>query len=456
MEYDFNTLDNFVIEKISNGKIPSLSLAVLKDGKVIYSRGYGFRNISKALPADEKTLYGIGSITKSFTALSIMKLVEDGKISLEDPVKKYVDNLPNAFQDDELTIHHLLTHTSGIPALAYAEAYITGMLGLGDKWLPLSRPEDIVSFMDKADEWIASKPGERFFYLNEAYAVLGILISRVSGMQYTDFVRENILRPLNMNRSFFSENEVSSDGNWATPYIIDSNGKIKETMFPYGVTSDGGLVSNVLDLMNYIKMYIEYGKFNNTRLLSWKYIEYMEKPYIKLPYEIFGGESYGYGLMITPDFYGYKLIGHSGSLLVHTAYIGYIREKNIGVALLANSSGYRLSYIGYYILTYLLGKDPEKLYFIRNDKVLEKLEGEYETYRGTMKAKIVKDDSILYLIIPNGISEQRVPLIPVDLKKSDRLFFNAYMEWRKYDVEFIIEGNKIDLLFERYDFRKKR
>ena len=456
MEYDFNTLDRFIIEKMSNGKIPGLSLAILKDGEIIYSRGYGFKNISKALPADEKTLYGIGSITKSFTALSIMKLVEDDKISLEDPVKKYVDNLPNVFQNDDLTIHHLLTHTSGIPALAYAEAYIMGMLGLGDKWLPLSRPRDIVSFMDSADEWIVSKPGERFFYLNEAYAILGILISRVSGMQYTDFVHENILKPLNMNRSFFSEHEVASDGNWATPYIIDSNEKIKETMFPYGVTSDGGLVSNVLDLMNYIKMYMGYGEFNNTRIVSWKFIESMEKPYIKLPYEIFGRESYGYGLIITPDFYGYKLIGHSGSLLVHTAYIGYIREENIGVALLANSSGYRLSYIGYYILAYLLGKDPDKLYFIRNDKLLENLEGEYETYKKTMKAKIVKDNSILYLIMPNAVSEQRIPLIPVDLEESDRLVFNAYTEWKKYVVEFIVEGDKINLLFERYDFRKKK
>lgn len=456
MEYDFNIVDKFIINTISHAKIPGLSLAILKDREVIYSRGYGFRNISKALPADEKTLYGIGSITKSFTALSIMKLVEDNKISLEDPVRKYIDNLPDALQNNEVTIHSLLTHTSGVPALAYAEAYIRGMLGLGDKWLPISQPEDIISFINDAGEWIISKPGERFFYLNEAYVILGILISKVSGMQYMDFVCENILKPLNMDRTFFSEYKVANDGNWATPYIINSNEKIKETVFPYGVTSDGGLISNVIDLVNYIKMYIGYGEFNNTRIVDWKYIEYMEKPYIKLPYEIFGGESYGYGLIITPDFYGHKLIGHSGSLLVHTAYMGYIREENIGVALLANSSGYQLSYIGYYILAYLLNEDPEELYFIKNDKILEKLEGDYETYKGTMKAKIMKEDSILYLVMLNGASEQKIPLIPVDLKQENKLIFNAYTSWRKYNVEFIIEGSKIDLLFERYDFRKKK
>ncbi len=456
MEFNTDTLDSFIIDKMSHARIPGLSLAILKDNEVFYSRGYGFKNISKALPADEKTLYGIGSVTKSFTALSIMMLVEEGKISLDDLIVKYVNNLPKSFREKEITVHHLLTHSSGIPALAYAEAYIRGLLGLGDSWLPLSQLEDIIGFMDDVDDWFISEPGERFFYLNEAYALLGILISKVSGMKYVDFVRENILKPLNMRRSFFSYDDVAKDVNWATPYVIDSEKKIVESRFPYGVTSDGGLISNVIDLMNYIRMYLNYGEFDNNRIVDWKYIENMEKPYIKLPYEIFGGESYGYGLMINPNFHGYKLIEHSGSLLVHTAYIGYIREKNIGIAILANSSGYRLSYIGYYILTYLLGKDPEKLYFIRNDRILEELEGEYETYKGTMKARVYKDDCILYLVIPNGEMKEKIPLIPADISKEDVLIFNAYTSWRKYNVEFILDKDRVNLLFERYDFRKKR
>lgn len=455
MGYDFSAVDKFIMGKMSSGKIPGLSLAILKENEVIYARGYGFKNVSRAEPADEKTLYGIGSVTKSFTALSIMKLVEEGKLSLDDPVRKYVDNAPGVLRDNDITIHHFLTHSSGIPALAYAEAYIRGMLNLGDKWLPISRPEDILDFMDDADDWVISKPGEQFFYLNEAYAILGIIISKVSGLSYIDFVRENILKPLNMRRSFFTAREISNDGNCATPYIIDSEKRIKESVFPYGVTSDGGIISNVLDLMNYLKMYINYGELNGKRIVDWKFIENMERTYIKLPFKIFEGESYGYGLMITPNFYGYKLIGHSGSLLVHTAYMGYIREKEMGVALLANSSGYPLSHIGYYILAYMLDKDPEELEFIRNDRVMEKLEGEYATYKDTLRAKISKEEAILYLTILNGILEQRIPLIPVDLKHADRLVFRAYADWRSYEADFIVDKNKVDLLFERYDFRKK-
>ena len=453
MERVFHKIDRFILEKMSETRIPSISLGILMDSQVLYSRGYGFKDISKASASDEYTLYGVGSITKSFTALAIMQLEEEGKLSVDDPVDKYINEVPKAFQKD-VTIHHLLTHSSGIPALAYAEAYIRGLLGVDSRWLPITDIRDLISFMRDAHIWREARPGERFFYLNEAYVLLGEIISRVSGTPYTEYVKKRILTPLKMNRSFFNEEEVLRDGNWAKPYVINQEGKHMESRFPFGITSDGGLISNVMDLLRYIEMYINKGKYGENKLVNEEFIDKMEKPYIKFSYELFGGESYGYGLIITPNFFGYKLVGHSGSLLVHTGYMGYIREKKIGVALLANASGYRLSYIGAYILALLLDKDPMKIHFIKNDEMMKRLEGHYRTYMGTMTARVVKRDSLLYLVMKEGTREIEIPLFPKELG-DDYALFTTNVSWREYQVEFNISGDRVDLIYERYKFRKQ-
>ena len=452
MEGVFQQIDRFILEKMSETRIPSISLGILKEGEVVYRRGYGFKDVSKALASDEYTLYGVGSITKSFTALAIVQLEEDGKLSVEDPVDKYIEEVPEAFQRN-VTIHHLLTHSSGIPALAYAEAYIRGLLGVDDRWLPITNVRDLISFMRDAHMWRETEPGKRFFYLNEAYVLLGEIISRVSREPYTEYVKKHILTPLRMNRSFFKEEEVLRDGNWAKPYVIDQDGKHVESRFPFGITSDGGLISNVIDLLKYIEMYINRGVYGGNRLVSEKSIAKMEEPYIKFSYELFGGESYGYGLIITPNFFGHRLVGHSGSLLVHTGYMGYIRDKNIGVALLANASGYRLSYIGAYILALMLDRDPMEIRFIKNDEIMKKLEGGYRTYMGTMTARVVKRDSLLYLIMREGAKEIEIPLFPQELEE-DHALFTTNVSWREYQVEFNIYEDKVDLIYERYKFRK--
>ena len=148
----------------------------------------------------------------------------------------------------------------------------------------------------------------------------------------------------------------------------------------------------------------------------------MEKPHINLPYEIFGGESYGYGWMITPSFHGYRLVSHGGSVLVYPAYVGYIPEKRVGVALLANASGYLLSHIGVYALSQLLRVDPKTAPFIKSDKILGELEGEYETYMVTMKADVKKKGDFLQIEIKDKYREEIVPLIPEKLEEEQAIF----------------------------------
>lgn len=450
---DFKDLESFILEKMSETKIPSLSIAIVQGDKTVYARGFGFRDISSGLPATPRTLYGIGSVTKSFTAIATMQLVEEGRISLDDPVDKYVP-VKLKPHGETISIHHLLTHSSGLPALAYAEAFIRGVLGLDHHWLPVSSPEDIITFMKDSEKWAVSKPGERFFYLNEGYVLLGKIISKLSGVSYEEYIRKRILEPLKMSRTFFSKIDVENDDDRATAYILSKEEKHITSTFPFGITSDGGLISNVIDLSNYIKMYINRGEFQGTRIINSEKLELMEKTHMKLPYQVFGQESYGYGWTITPNFHGYRLISHGGSVLVYTAHVGYIPQRKVGVAILANSSGYLLSHIGMYALSQQLGADPKALPFIKSNGILGKLKGEYETYKGTMKASVRKKGDFLYLEIKDKYTEEIVPLIPEKLEEDQAVFYTI-SGGRKYTANFEIRKDGIKMIYERYKLLKK-
>ncbi len=453
MTEDFGALESFVLEKMREHKIPGLSISIVADNEIRFARGFGFRDVSSGLAATPRTLFGIGSVTKSFTALAIMQLVEEGKVRLEDLVDKFVPGVPKAFGQSP-SIHHLLTHSSGLPALGYGEAFISGVLGFDHSWLPVSSPEDVITFMRDAKDWAVSKPGERFFYLNEGYVLLGYIISKLSGLSYEDYVKKRILNPLGMDRTLFSKADFEKDSDRGTPYIIDKEGKHIPSNFPFGISSDGGLISNVMDLSNYVRMCISRGEFDGKAVVSKKMFEAMEESHIILPYEYFGKEAYGYGWGITPNFFGHKLIGHSGDVGVYTAYVGFITEKKIGVAVLANPSKYSLSRIGMYALATLIGVDPRTLPFAKQDRILDKLQGEYETYKGTIKVTIKKSGDFLIAQFKDRYTEESVPLVPEKLDE-DRAIFYTFSDGMKLKTEFNVRDGKIEWIFERYKAVKK-
>lgn len=450
----FRALDSFIIKKMAETRTPGLSIALIRDDEVIYAKGFGFRDVEATKPATPRTIYGIGSITKSFTALAILQLVSEGKVSLDDPVTNYVD-VDIDHHESKVTIHHLLTHSSGIPALGYAEALISGLLGSKREWLPIAKPEDIIPFMEGASKWAVAKPGSRFFYLNEGYVLLGKIIESVTGMPYREYVRENILKHLKMTRSYFTKERVASDPDVATPYIIMKDGELRPGRFPYGIEADGGLLSNVLDLANYIKMYLNDGVFEGKEIVSKELLELMWKPHIKLNFEIFGEDAYGYGLMIHPNFPGGTLIGHGGSVLVYTAYIGFIPSKRVGVAVLSNASGYPPSKIGMYALMHLTGRDPKELPFIREEETYSKLIGVYEAFKGTMRVKVFRLGNFLAVEEISEFEGVPSPLVPVKISEDYAEFYTIGYYGSKVPVIFEIKDGRVELLYERYKFVKK-
>jgi CubicO group peptidase (beta-lactamase class C family) len=453
MREDFAILDRFILDKMCENKVPGMSISIIADGGVTYQKGFGFRDILSGLSATPRTLYGIGSVTKSFTALAIMQLVEEGKISLDDPVEKYVPTVPKPFGQAP-RIRHLLSHTSGLPALGYAEAFGGGVTGTDDNWLPVCSPEDVIVFMQDAEEWAVCRPGERYFYLNEGYVLLGYIISKLSGTSYEEYIQEKILHPLRMERTFFAKADVDKENDRATPYVIDKGGRPIACNFPYGINPDGGLVSNTIDLTKYIEMCIGRGEYEGKRLVSKKIFEALEEPRIELPYEYFGKESYGFGWRITPNFYGNKLIGHSGSVDVHTAYVGYVPDRKVGVAILANPSNYPLSQIGMYAIARLIDIDPSTLPFVKKENMLNKLQGQYETYKGTIKVNVRKNGDFLAAEFKDRYREETITLIPEKLDE-DKAAFYTILEGARVQAEFQISKDRTEWIYERYKARKK-
>ncbi|MEM2926942.1 MAG: serine hydrolase [Candidatus Bathyarchaeia archaeon] len=452
----FDVLDRFIFSKMSETKLPGLSIAAIKDGEVVYSKGFGFRDLATGRPATSDTLYCIGSVTKSFTCICIMQLWEKGLLDLEDPVERYLP-FPLRSQGEPVKIWHLMSHTSGIPALAYAEAVIRHMMKSSDRWLPISGYREMFTFMDGAEGWSHTKPGERWFYLNEGYILLGYIIEKVSKEAYVDYVRKNILDPLGMRRSYFYKEEVDRDPDVAIPYIVTKDGDRIPSMYPYGaILSDGGLISNVSDMAEYVKMFLNFGKHEGCKILEEESIKEMMKPRVKTPDEPFisrYSRHYGYGLTITKDFYGCDLISHGGSVIVATAYMGFIPEMGIGVMILANGSGYSLSYLGEFALTLLLGRDPDENPIFRYERIQDELVGVYETYKGTIRATVTKRGSLLTIDMGDRYREAMIPLIPLEIQRERHLFHGLSMD-RKIPVEFFKDKDSTYLLYERYKLRK--
>jgi CubicO group peptidase (beta-lactamase class C family) len=451
----FAQLESFIFEKIAETKLPGLSAALVKDGEVVWSKGFGFRDAEKGLAATPHSLYSVGSVTKSFTTLAIMQLAAQGKLAIDDPLEKYMpfDICPGG---ERVRIWHLMTHTSGLPALAYAENTIGGAIGAHESWFPIANADDILTFMRGSQDWAVTKPGERWFYLNEGYMLLGAIIEKVSALRYEDYVRQNILEPLGMKRSFYDQKDVEGDQDVATPYVNWAEQGRQPSKYPYGgLAPAGGLISNVIDLATYVKMVLNRGEYDGKRLLDSKDIDEMIVPRVATPIKntAFGNEGYGYGWGIKANFLGHKLVGHGGSIGISTAYVGFIPDKNVGVAILTNGSGYATGQFGMYGLAMLLGEDPEALPFVRRQRMIAGLEGQYETYKGTMKWQIKRAGDFIMAVEKDKFSTNSFPLIPDVLEPERRLFYTLD-SGNRIEAEFKINGDQIDMIYERYLLRR--
>jgi CubicO group peptidase (beta-lactamase class C family) len=277
-------LEENIPSYMEEAKMPGFSIAIVKDGETIYAEGFGSRDPKKNLPASADTLYGIGSITKSFVAIGILQLVERGDIRLTDPVSKHVPfelGLPGK----PITIHHLLTHSLGIPSLATSAVALYRGLGM-DTGIPFGSSRDFYRFVNGARNEVVDEPGKRFFYHNGAWRMLGHIIQEKSGMPFHRYVQEKVIDPLGMERTTFNLDEVGADPDHIVPHLKGADGKNTPTNFPYPNPEDnnefsfllaaGGIVSSVNEMTRYVNALIEMGAYPGGRLASEDSFETMQ------------------------------------------------------------------------------------------------------------------------------------------------------------------------------------
>ncbi len=456
-------IERYVPEAMREGIVPGFSITVVQDGETVYAQGFGARDPAKGLPATPDTLYGIGSCTKSFVGIAIMQLAEQNSLKLTDSASKYIPikiGIPGA----PVTLHHLLTHSSGIPSLATSTVALHRGIGL-DTGVPWGSADDFYRLVNGAQDEIASPPGTRFFYNNAAFRMLGHVVQEASGVPFHEYMTENILDPLGMERTTLVKDEYIRDPNRMTPHWKKTDGTVEPTEFPYPNVTDnpdfsfiaaaGGIISSVVELTRYLRLNLEGGTIDGTRILSPESLDMMHTLHAHRAPTAYGKHGYGYGWGITPDFLGHKLVHHGGSILVSTGHLALLPHIDVGVALAANSLAMPHSAIAEGVLATLLGKNPwESIPALRIRNLTETLTGTYEVYKGLAKVRVIKKAGLLYLEQKTPFVDAVTPLIP-NGDPTETYSYYTLKDAIRQPIEFAVDSlGNIDLYIERYRYHK--
>ena len=316
------SIDAFVTKEMQRERIPGLAIGVYSRGKVLLAKGYGLANVELSVPVTPQTLFQSGSVGKQFVSAAIMMLVEQRKISLDDSITKYFPGAPASWKP--ILVKNLLSHTSGLAAYDTPERTSPS----GQFYVRLDYTEDeLVKKIEALP--IEYPPGAHWNYCNTNYVLLGILIHRVTGTPYGDFLAQHIFKPLGMSSTrLVSEADIIP--NRAAGYELDGNElKNQEWVSPtFNSTADGALYFNVLDLAKWDEA------LSTTRLLKQSNLDRMWTVY-RLNDGKPNPGNYGFGWEIDGQ-NGHKLIEHGGAWLGFSCQISRYPEDALTVVVLTN------------------------------------------------------------------------------------------------------------------------
>jgi len=312
---DAAQLDEVVQSYVQNKTFMG-SVLVARDAKVILNKGYGSANLEWNIPNTPSTKFRLGSVTKQFTAASILLLEERGKLKLEDPIKMYVPDAPSAW--DRITIFNLLTHTSGIPNFTSLAEY---------KTLQLSDTTPAKTIATVRDRPLDFFPGEKMSYSNSGYILLGYVIEKITGASYERFVRDNIFTPLGMKDSGYDSNSAIIERR-AAGYTPSPDGPINAPInagyihmsVPHAA---GALYSTTEDLLRW-----EQGLFGG-KVVSAASLKKMTTPF---------KNNYALGVVVQ-TVGGRTVINHGGGIDGFNTFLAYYPDDKLTVVVLSNING---------------------------------------------------------------------------------------------------------------------
>ena len=323
-EIDFTAIDAYVTEQMNNLGIPGMALGIVQGNQVVHLQGFGVADSSGRAVTPQTPFY-IGSVTKSFTALAVMRLVEAGKIELDAPVQTYLPWFELADKDAsaKITVRNLLNHTSGVSEKD------------GNRfWASQQGLEEYVRSLYTIQ--LTQPVGSTYQYCNINFIVAGLIVEKASGQSYADYVTQHILEPLDMRHSYTSHAPALADGLAEGHHYMFGHAFKDERAMPPASLSAGALIASVEDLAHYAIAQLHGGRFGNVSLLSPQGIAELHAPSIPTNE---GSNHYAMGWGVsTVD--GMPIVFHSGDTGHFRSMILLMPERDSGFVLLVDASGY--------------------------------------------------------------------------------------------------------------------
>ena len=326
---NLNLLEAWIKAKMAYEGLPGLGIGIVDGEELIYAKGFGFANVEKKQPTTPDTLYRIASHSKLFTAIAIMQLRDQGKLRLDDPVKKHLPEFKIGITHPEarpITVRHLLTHSSGIPREAAAPY-----------WHEFNFPtkDEVLTRLKKQKTILPS--GDQFKYSNLAYGLLGMIVEQKSGQTFADYVEKKIMKPLGMNDSSVVFRDASK-AKLAVGYgrrMPDGSRQALPFVDARALAAATGVTSSVNDMAKFVSWQLRLRENGGHEVLSAATLREMQRPHI-VGDDWKHGRGLGFGITHTKE---RDVVGHGGG------YPGYFTATNVsvregvGVIVYANSLG---------------------------------------------------------------------------------------------------------------------
>ena len=375
---------------------PGAAVLVARKGKVVYNKAFGSANLELDVPMKTDHIFRIGSITKQFTAIAILQLMEQGKLNLHDPITKFITDYPD--QGHTITIEHLLTHTSGIKSY-------TSMPDYGTIMSKDMTPIEMIEYFK--NETMEFAPGTAFRYNNSGYFLLGYIIEKITGKTYPEYLEENIFRPLGMTNSIYGDDRIIIK-NRAGAYTMGDNGF--EHASPVSMTqpySAGSILSSVEDLFKWQQAVISYKLVKK---------ETLDKAFSR--YQLTNGKEadYGYGW-----FLGYvqesPTIEHGGGIPGFSTMAIYLPEEEVFVAVFVNCDCISPKDITARMAAIAIEKPYEFTEVPVSNDVQNEYCGVYENEEGEQRIITVSENQLFS-------QRGRNPKFKIKAYQKDRFFFD--------------------------------
>jgi D-alanyl-D-alanine carboxypeptidase len=377
-------VDDYVKAEMQRQHVPGVSVVVIKDQKIIKTAGYGLANIELNVPATAETVYKIGSVSKQFIATGIMLLVQEGKISIDDPVSKFLEGTPDTWKS--ITIRHFLTHTSGV-------------VREGPGFDPLKIQNDADVIKSAYPLPLRFTPGEKYEYCNVGYFSLAEIIRKVSGKAWGDFLKERVFAPLGMNATRTTD-VTALVSNRANGYLW-RNDKFENATNYLALRPSGAFLSTVGDLARWeAALHSEQILKQSTLNQMWTAMKLND-----------GSLSpYGFGWQLEP-LRGHKRVHHGGSLPGFRAQLTRFVDDKLTVVVLTNGDNANAGSLAIGIANhYVPGLLPERNVVKVDPKIFDTYAGKYQPNPTVVVTVTRVGDKLMMQQGVNGENRELLPL----------------------------------------------